>query len=308
MKKRLFLSSAVMTGVLAVALSTGTYAWYTINGVGEVKTVNASSYLVTSKDTYGGLGGQLEIEASFLSVEQHTGKRTALGNLPEGKTAEVYNGTDGDEGNVVRDGQIMSAEDFTCPTYSSETGLADVDLTNKAGHSYANAKTGLTDVTDQAKKPYGVFTIKAEDKSQTALLIKNLQASVAETEFDGVAVGTNSIKLTLTVHAVGHVRISNKEDITMFTNTAGNNLTYEITLSGKDGSITASEGVTVKQFDDDKEQTISWTFENIFYTVEPAVKENSVADDADTKETEGHETGKNVDGIELIWTSEMITA
>ena len=307
MKKRLFLSSAVMTGVLAVALSTGTYAWYTINGGGEVKTVNASSDLVTSKDTYGGLGGHLQIEASFLPVE-HTGKRTALGNLPEGKNVEVYNGTDGDEGNVVRDGQIMSAEDFTCPTYSSETGLADVDLTNKAGHSYANAKNGLTDVTDQAEKPYGVFTIKAEDKSQTALKIGNLRASVAETEFDGVSVGTNSIKLTLTVQAVGHVRISNKEDITMFTNTAGNNLKYEITLSGKDGSITASDGVTVQQFNDKEEKVLSWTFENIFYTVEPAVKENSVADDADTNENDGHETGEKADGIELIWTSEMIKA
>jgi hypothetical protein len=96
MKKRLFLSSAVMTGVLAVALSTGTYAWYTVSGAGEVKVTGANTVLNSSVENYAGLGGKMTLQTTFKAVEEK-GNATAKGDLANKDKAEKYSGTEGDE-------------------------------------------------------------------------------------------------------------------------------------------------------------------------------------------------------------------
>ena len=39
MKKRLFITSALMTAVMAASLATGTYAWYQATGTGGIATI-----------------------------------------------------------------------------------------------------------------------------------------------------------------------------------------------------------------------------------------------------------------------------
>ena len=51
MKKRLFITTALMTAVLGCSLATGTYAWYTASGGSAAQYATASSNL-TAKNTY----------------------------------------------------------------------------------------------------------------------------------------------------------------------------------------------------------------------------------------------------------------
>jgi hypothetical protein len=93
MKKRLFLSSAVMTGVLAVALSTGTFAWYNVAGQGYVKTTNISEQLDAKNFNYGGLGGEMDITTAFKKVDGK-GKMTKKGVLADTDKKHSYDGDD----------------------------------------------------------------------------------------------------------------------------------------------------------------------------------------------------------------------
>jgi hypothetical protein len=181
MKKRLFLSSAVMTGVLAVALSTGTYAWYTVSGAGEVKVTGANTVLNSSVENYAGLGGKMTLQTTFKAVTE-TGKATAKGELADKDKAEKYNGKEGDEENNVYQGLAMEGKEYDLPTFEAGE-LKPVDLTNKKGHTYANTKAGLTDVTDKADMPFGVFSFEAKAMSSDKKLTKNgLGQSVADTQ------------------------------------------------------------------------------------------------------------------------------
>lgn len=51
MKKRLFITSALMTAVMAASLATGTYAWYQAASTGGVKTTTEKAAIATAKPT-----------------------------------------------------------------------------------------------------------------------------------------------------------------------------------------------------------------------------------------------------------------
>ena len=52
MKKRLFITSALMTAVMAASLATGTYAWYVTSAGAGVTTVDATSKVNTAANNY----------------------------------------------------------------------------------------------------------------------------------------------------------------------------------------------------------------------------------------------------------------
>ena len=350
MKKRLFLSSAVMTGVLAVALSTGTYAWYNVSGNGYVHTTNVSEQLDARNFGYGGLGGEMVITTSFKAVNL-AGNRTDKGNI----TGDFkYNGDDSAADNNVYDGLAFGGDAIeTLPTWGSitdeetektSTGLQPVDLTNSKGHTYANSKSGLVDVTDLAQNPYGVFTFTANGPTDVLLSKKGLADSAkfttvtqkTETGTEEVEIGYNKLKLTITVQATGHVRLA-KEKENVFTNAQANALSYVVIIDGQSGDITFGDGsveggkagtdaegdingVYGKQFSEKEgeEQTIDWRFDNIYYSVAPAVTENSTDNDANANESAGHNGGVTVDengnktlnvsqdGVIISWTAELL--
>jgi hypothetical protein len=73
MKKRLFLSSAIMTGVLAVALSTGTYAWYQSSTTGsKAALASATTKDVNTKATGGAAIGELYASYTLTWTEDPT--------------------------------------------------------------------------------------------------------------------------------------------------------------------------------------------------------------------------------------------
>lgn len=307
MKKRLFLSSAIMTGVLAVALSTGTYAWYNITSNANIGYVSASANLTTTVDQYSlGNDGTMSLTALFAASSDTSGKKTAKGSLTDTASAHVYNGTVGADGNNVYNGLPLAAvdadeydADFTLPTYS--TTLQDVDLTNSVGHTYANNAGGLVDVTEQAAKPYGAFTFTLSSGS-TTVNKPQLSAAVANTTVESTAVGTGSLVLTVTVQAIGHVRLSATEDATIFSNGPANSISYTITL-GSDGTITLGNGVTgTSTITDDTAIALSWAFPNIYYSVEPAVTTNNVDSNANDSENTAHGTTGSNDGVSITIT------
>lgn len=252
MKKRLFLSSAVMTGVLAVALSTGTFAWYNVAGQGYVKTTNVSEQLDAKNFNYGGLGGEMDITTSFKAVNSK-GKMTEKGVLENTDSAHSYDGDDKDTSNNLYNGLAQEGTEFDLPTWGSttdgegktSTGLQPVDLTNSKGHTYANSDSGLVDITEQALRPYGAFTFTADGRNdvklnkeqlgQSAMLTKVKTTNEAGEEVEE-AVSNRRLELTITVQATGHVRLA-KEEKNVFSNPEGNALYYKVIISGSDGSI-----------------------------------------------------------------------
>jgi hypothetical protein len=121
------------------------------------------------------------------------------------------------------------------------------------------------------------------------------------------AVGQRYLVLTATVQATGHVRLSRTKDATVFSNAEGNAYSYTIIL-GYDGTITFEtigdkELVTGEQFNDTEEKAIDWDFAPIYYSVAPAVTENSTSKNADDIEQAGHNGGK--DGVKITWTSSI---
>jgi hypothetical protein len=305
MKKRLFLSSAIMTGVLAVALSTGTYAWYTVTSNGAVETVQASANLTTAVDTYNAGAGTMTLTPTFAAANDTAGVKTAKGTLTDTSKAHSYNGTVDGAGNNVYNGEPLAAvdadpydADFTLPTYS--TTLQDVDLTNSKGHTYANAAGGLIDVTEQAAKPYGAFTFTV-DSGTTTVNKSELAMAVAATKVGGTAVGEKKLQLTITVQAIGNVRLSNKEDATIFSNSVANSYTYVITL-GSDGTIALGSGVSGTSALTETSVALSWTFPDIYYSVAPANTTNNLAEGANNSENTAHST----DGVSITWSSEIV--
>jgi hypothetical protein len=188
MKKRLFLSSAVMTGVLAVALSTGTFAWYNVAGQGYVKTTNISEQLDAKNFNYGGLGGEMDITTAFKAVDG-TGKMTKKGVLADADKKHSYDGDDKAASNNLYNGLAQTGEEFTLPTWGSttngdkkSTGLQPVDLTNSFGHTYANSDSGLVDITEQAERPYGALTFTADGPNDVKLNREHLGQSAMLTK------------------------------------------------------------------------------------------------------------------------------
>jgi hypothetical protein len=90
MKKRLFLSSAIMTGVLAVALSTGTYAWYQASGTGAGMSVSATEANISTAASELGSLGMLATFADKTSTEYTLGSLVLTDNTG---TTKAWNAT-----------------------------------------------------------------------------------------------------------------------------------------------------------------------------------------------------------------------
>jgi hypothetical protein len=299
MKKRLFLSSAVMTGVLAVALSTGTYAWYTVGGQGHVVATGADTTVTAQVNDYNGLGKQMDLKTTIVAAKDTEGNLTVKGQLPEGKQDLVYEGDDSDPNNVLYQGKAQEGDPFTLPTYTDHLG--NVDLTSSLGHTYANStRNYLVDVTEMAKAPYGAFSFVAAVPDSVKLNKENLGISVSLTKVGDVDVGGNKLELTATVKAGGHVRLS-KTEKDVFSAEEETTLTYTITLDSK-GNIEFGKGVHGEQFEDAVEKQLKWTFDDIYYSVAPAYWQNRTGDNADSEEAKAQEDNK----IEISWSSKIV--
>ena len=67
MKKRLFITSALMTAVMAASLATGTYAWYQASGTGGITTTEAHGTVATVDPTIN-LEGNIAVTATVAEV------------------------------------------------------------------------------------------------------------------------------------------------------------------------------------------------------------------------------------------------
>lgn len=68
MKKRLFITSALMTAVMAASLATGTYAWYQASGSGGVFATSASTENLVTASPNINLTGNVDVVASLEEV------------------------------------------------------------------------------------------------------------------------------------------------------------------------------------------------------------------------------------------------
>ena len=288
-----------MTGVLAVALSTGTYAWYTVGGQGHVVATGENTTVAAHVNDYNGLGKQMDLKTTIVAAKDTEGKLTVKGQLPEGKQDLVYKGDDSDINNVLYQGEAQKGDPFTLPTYTDKLG--NVDLTSSLGHTYANSTRGyLVDVTEMAKAPYGAFSFVAAVPDSVKLNKENLGISVSLTKVDDVAVGNNKLELTATVKAGGHVRLSKTEE-GVFSAEEETTLTYTITLDSI-GNIEFGEGVHGDQFEDAVEKQLKWTFDDIYYSVAPKYWQNRTDDKADSEE----EKAQEANSIEISWSPKIV--
>lgn len=89
MKKRLLITSALMTAVLGASLATGTYAWYQASGTATIKSVTANGTVSTPTATID-QGGEFELSLEAKEVASTTGKDLQLSSVEEGKYTHYY--------------------------------------------------------------------------------------------------------------------------------------------------------------------------------------------------------------------------
>jgi hypothetical protein len=126
MKKRLFLSSAIMTGVLAVALSTGTYAWYQSSTTGGLSSTATETVETANK----GAIGAVEVAATISEIKD-------LDLTDDNGVTKVWNGTS----------VVVATNQDQCTKYvkaSLKFNPTEAQLAAYAGNTYT-VKIAATD-------------------------------------------------------------------------------------------------------------------------------------------------------------------
>lgn len=197
MKKRLLITSALMTAVLGASLATGTYAWYQASGTATTNTVKSTDVSV-SKPTIE-VGGIYELE---VSVEEVT-EKSAL------QLTEYVAAVEADEASGV----TASAAKYTHyyinnkgqkVSYAGETGKVNskvykISLKTKDGTYTPDEGNAVNYTAAQAASALAgqnvtISVANAETGSDSRTKLYITDSVIADdVVFDGAATPTNSV-------------------------------------------------------------------------------------------------------------------
>ena len=104
MKKRLFITSALMTAVMAASLATGTYAWYAAGGTGGIKSTEAKGVIATVDPTITTEG--VEVTATLAEVTPNS--KLCLAELVGGAYKTYYLNSNNVEVEYTRTDSVAS--------------------------------------------------------------------------------------------------------------------------------------------------------------------------------------------------------
>ena len=149
MKKRILISSVLMSAVLACALGTGTYAWY-VAGAGAMQTATATATVTTAKDNTVSVGNLKFV----LSLDNDT-----TPDLVD-NTGKTYYWKSVAGGEVIQDTTKRAVDSLTVAVTTAPTAdeLKSIPGAYKLSITANNAKARITN--DEA--PYAGSSVQAD--------------------------------------------------------------------------------------------------------------------------------------------------
>ena len=147
MKKRLFITSALMTAVMAASLATGTYAWYAAGGTGGIKSTTANGEVATVNPDIN-LVGNVEVTAKVDAVNKDSTLCLAeLVSNPLGADLKrnyktYYLNKSNEEVEYTRSGNAVASKAYTV-SVTIPNGPTDPVVGNRNAELYAKNVSSL---------------------------------------------------------------------------------------------------------------------------------------------------------------------